>query len=343
MPFDIGDLLKPVAEVSTSIGQIYLYRWNTADLRTFRNLSKETPDVRIRTFLKHISSLNAYWREQQPLKDQDFNLLTKAEIENLLENYLTHNPILTLKSHQINHNSLRLTREENESAISFLDRNLDLEIHQENQGWIRTRATWLKLSTEIRLEGFRTYTEELENKFQEDKESLLTKQNSSLSELTHEERERVKSNLSDDYYTIEERYIGQYRKSTIVSIYSFLEHSMNHLCELCQEFNALSLKHEELSGAGIERARLYLQKVVKINFELLNTEWSELKAMNKVRNRIVHADGALDDGLRRIINRTKGLSIKYHNNLIVDRTYIDCSITTVENFLKKLYSEAIYG
>jgi len=68
-----------------------------------------------------------------------------------------------------------------------------------------------------------------------------------------------------------------------------------------------------------------------------------LKAMNKVRNRIVHADGALDDGLRRIINRTKGLSIKYHNNLIVDRTYIDCSITTVENFLKKLYSEAIYG
>jgi len=222
-----------------------------------------------------------------------------------------------------------------------LDRNLDLEIHQENQGWIRTRATWLKLSTEIRLEGFRTYTEELENKFQEDKESLLTKQNSSLSELTHEERERVKSNLSDDYYTIEEIYIGQYRKSTIVSIYSFLEHSMNHLCELCQEFNALSLKHEELSGAGIERARLYLQKVVKINFELLNTEWSELKALNKVRNRIVHADGALDDGLLRIIKRTPGLSIKYYNNLIVDRAYVDSSITIVESFLNRLYSVSL--
>jgi len=94
--------------------------------------------------------------------------------------------------------------------------------------------------------------------------------------LTAEERERVESDLSDDYYTIDELYIDQYRKSTLVSIYSFLEHSMNSLCNLRQKFYALPLGVKDQSGSGIERARAYLKMVIKINFEVLNAEWSEL-------------------------------------------------------------------
>jgi len=39
-----------------------------------------------------------------------------------------------------------------------------------------------------------------------------------------------------------------------------------------------------------------------------------------------------------IVNRAQGLSIKNHQ-LMIDRIYIDSSISTVESFLKKLYSE----
>jgi hypothetical protein len=339
VPLNIGSRLDPVTEATTSIGQIYLYRWGVSDLNAFKNLSRETPDDRIRTILQHVSSLNSCGLSRKPLKDEEFNLFTDADLENLAKKYVACNPILALKSHQINQNSLKLTQDENESAMAFLNRNIDVVIHLNNQDGLRTMAKLANLSTEIRLESFRTYTEELELKFHQDKEALVAKQYSLLSgRLTTEERERVESDLSDDYYTIDELYIDQYRKSTLVSIYSFLEHSMNNLCNLCQKFYALPLGVKDLNGSGIERARAYLKMVIKINFEVFNAEWSELKDMNKIRNCIVHSDGFSKKLDKNIVNRTQGLSIKNHQ-LLIDRIYIDSSISTVECFLKKLYSE----
>jgi len=259
VPHSIGSRLDPVTEVTTSIGLIYLYRSGVSDLNAFKNLSRATPDDRIRTILQHVSSLNSCGLSRKPPKDEEFNLSTDADLENLAKKYVACNPVLVLKSHQINQNSLKLTRDENESAMAFLNRNIDLVIHQNNQDGLRTMAKLANLSTEIRLESFRKYTEELELKFHQDKEALVTKQYSLLSgRLTTEERERVESDLSDDYYTIDELYIEQYRKSTLVSIYSFLEHSMNNLCNLCQKFYALPLGVKDLNGSGIERALAYL-------------------------------------------------------------------------------------
>jgi len=170
----------------------------------------------------------------------------------------------------LNQNGFKLTRDESESAMAFLNRNVDLAIHQNNQDGLRTMAKLANLSTKIRLESFRTYTEELELKFHQDKEVLVAKQYPLLSGcLTTEERERVESDLSDDYYTIDELCIDQYRKSTLVSIYLFLEHSMNHLCNLYQKFYALTLGVKDLNGSGIERARAYLNKLIALRVRQL--------------------------------------------------------------------------
>ncbi len=154
--------------------------------------------------------------------------------------------------------------------MAFLNRNVDLAIHQNNQDGLRTMAKLANLSTKIRLESFRTYTEELELKFHQDKEVLVAKQYPLLSGcLTTEERERVESDLSDDYYTIDELYIDQNRKSTLVSIYLFLEHSMNNLSNLYQKFYALTLGVKDLNGSGIERARAYLNKLIALRVRQL--------------------------------------------------------------------------
>ncbi|MFN7894561.1 MAG: hypothetical protein ACK5Q6_00130, partial [Cyanobacteriota bacterium] len=63
---------------------------------------------------------------------------------------------MTLKPHQINQNGFKLTRDESESAMAFLNRNVDLAIHQNNQDGLRIMAKLANLSTKIRLESFRT-------------------------------------------------------------------------------------------------------------------------------------------------------------------------------------------
>ena len=116
------------------------------------------------------------------------------------------------------------------------------------------------------------------------------------------------------------------------------------LCDLVQLFYHSPLGVKDLRGKGIKQARLYLEKVAKINFEELNAEWAELVTLNRIRNYIVHADGVEDvvsNDLTKLANRTQGLSIKQYGRLQVDHTYIDSSITTVENFLDKLYSKAL--
>ena len=102
MPLNIGSRLDPVTEVTTSIGQIYLYRWGISDLNAFKNLSRETPDDRIPTILQHASSLNLCGLSRKPLKDEEFNLFADADLDKLAKNMLPVILFLTLKPHQIN-------------------------------------------------------------------------------------------------------------------------------------------------------------------------------------------------------------------------------------------------
>jgi hypothetical protein len=88
----------------------------------------------------------------------------------------------------------------------------------------------IKRQTKDRLEEFRQYTREIESKFDEDKHDLSRRYDSTIAGLSAEDIDEVNDYFSDDYYTIEEVYAGQYRRSTLVSVYSFLEHSMNRLC-----------------------------------------------------------------------------------------------------------------
>ena len=78
-----------------------------------------------------------------------------------------------------------------------------------------------------------------------------------------------------------------YRKSTLVSVYSFLESSMNGLCKHLSARHDYPVKLEDLRGKGIVRAKDYLEKLAKVDFDALNGEWSHLMTLNKIRNCIV--------------------------------------------------------
>jgi hypothetical protein len=52
------------------------------------NLSRETPEVRIRTILRHVSSLTSCGLSRKPLKDEEFNLFADADLDNLAKKML---------------------------------------------------------------------------------------------------------------------------------------------------------------------------------------------------------------------------------------------------------------
>ncbi|MBO2675934.1 hypothetical protein I6M53_14935 [Shewanella algae] len=204
----------------------------------------------------------------------------------------------------------------------------------------------LRHEVRSRIEEFRQYTLEIESKFNSDKNSLSNSYSEAIKGLSNDEIREVEDYFSDDYYLIEEIHIGLYRKSTLVSVYSFLENSMNSLCLHLQRSHSYPVELNDLRGEGIVRAKIYLEKLAGIDFTLINGEWSELIAFNKLRNCIVHSEGNIKASknstqLENIINQKSSLSLRHERHLKVEREYIDAIMTTTEAFLEKLHQQAI--
>lgn len=78
-----------------------------------------------------------------------------------------------------------------------------------------------------------------------------------------------------------------------LAAYNCLEYSLNFLCSAWQKQESTKLKFKDISGQGIPRAILYLEKVVGLNKIKNSEEWQQLTHWNTVRNCLVHNSGIL--------------------------------------------------
>ncbi len=206
-------------------------------------------------------------------------------------------------------------------------------------------ADFIKRQARNRLEEFRQYTLEIESKFNSDKNALSNSYDEAVKRLSEDEIREVDDYFYDNYYMIEEINIDMYRKSTLVSVYSFLENSMNGLCRLLSSRHNYPVMLNDLRNEGIVRAKDYLEKLAKIDFSAINGEWSHMKTLNKIRNCIVHSEGDIKSSknssqLENIVANNPSLSLRNERNIKIEREYIDFSINEVEEFLDRLYQQA---
>lgn len=203
----------------------------------------------------------------------------------------------------------------------------------------------VKYRTKEVLGSFRRYAREIEGKFEADKNKVMQAYEAALARLSQKELSEIEDYYADDYQHIDEFQIGLYRKSTLVALYSFLEHSLNELCGHLFRTNAFAIPVTDLRGEGIVRARDYLKKFISVDFSLLNDEWKHLKEFNKIRNCIVHSDGDISqamssESLSDIIKFREDLD-RQEDKILISSAYIDFIINMIERFLDKLYSQVL--
>lgn len=184
----------------------------------------------------------------------------------------------------------------------------------------------------VELSKFKEYYQEIENKFQSDKKSILDMENSSIYDDMNE--------FERDYYDIELHHLDIHRKSCLVTLYSYLESFLNYFCEYLYELNGRKLKYTDLSGTGIFRARLYLLKVEGVDFDQMNDGWSQIKGFNLIRNNIVHESGKVGkDKLIKFIDTNDNLSINNFDDVRIKSGYIHEVIDIIENFILNIHTQ----
>jgi len=159
-------------------------------------------------------------------------------------------------------------------------------------------------------------------------------------ETNHEE---IVDSYSWDLHLNQQKYPSLHRESLIITIFNFLEHELNSLCEKLYESTDSSLKLRDINGKGVERAQLFLTKVAKIDFSAFGSELSVIKGVNLVRNLIVHNGGLLsgnsDAKVNKFVSSSEHLFGSEGHCIVIGADFIGFFIEVLLSFFERLGEE----
>ncbi len=137
-------------------------------------------------------------------------------------------------------------------------------------------------------------------------------------------------------------FVNVMRSSFFVSLYSYLEAKLNNECRNSQQDNSqIKVLLDDIHGAGINRAKTYLVKVLDTSFPFGNdTNWEQILWFNKIRNCIVHNEGKVrDKDLKRYLEAHPNLHYEMFfgdDYVILDDGFCENAIIVIGAFLKSL-------
>jgi hypothetical protein len=78
------------------------------------------------------------------------------------------------------------------------------------------------------------------------------------------------------------------------SSYAVFEKNLNYMCEMAGRCVNATITVKDVSGQGIERAKIFLTKIVGIEEPFKSDSWQKIKKYAELRNVLAHASGELD-------------------------------------------------
>lgn len=128
---DLGIFLKPVTEMDSSVGKLFLFPLRVSDFGEYEKLSAQIPAERIKEFLPCIASLSpdhSLDQKRVAITAVQVERLSDQEVEALAETYASSSALRDARDGGKDREPL--VREAEESATAFLDRLLRKEMEE---------------------------------------------------------------------------------------------------------------------------------------------------------------------------------------------------------------------
>lgn len=117
---------------------------------------------------------------------------------------------------------------------------------------------------------------------------------------------------------------------------------MLKICRGAKYETKLSLS--DLRGTGIDKAKIYLTKVIGIPFDF-GHDWEEIQNLKILRHCVAHNEGKIDDGfsdgnknLRVYIRSKTTLSLNSDGTITFEKEFCGEALDIIERFLEALAS-----
>jgi hypothetical protein len=136
-------------------------------------------------------------------------------------------------------------------------------------------------------------------------------------------------------------YPNTLRKSTFISLWSNFEKSLNDLCEVYEYHLSLKVNFTDMKGKGIERSKLYLTKIIHLNFPT-SSNWDKIMKLKRIRDKIVHSYSEVNDEDSQLLSDIKSFknlklySINKKSIIEIEKPFLDGVINVFNGFSKEL-------
>jgi hypothetical protein len=130
-------------------------------------------------------------------------------------------------------------------------------------------------------------------------------------------------------------------RSVLISAWAIMESEFKGYCNAMQGSMGIVLSFSELKGSAIERFRNYVTKVLKLDLELTNENWEDLKAINEIRNSLVHGVVENKQLINKFMNRKRLPGLLHRGNIILDESNLKVIITVCRLFVERIYFAAL--
>lgn len=156
------------------------------------------------------------------------------------------------------------------------------------------KITFYQTRIEVDFENIYSFCKFTESALEQEKSRFNEIYKAKVSELNAEEKANFDKFLIEVHWKLHDVFPTLQWNSVFNTAYTIFENHMNELCKILTKNTATELSLKDINGQGIERAKIFISKVIGIKSVFNSTEWEEVKAYSKVRNILVHTSGNLD-------------------------------------------------
>ncbi|MBO2537637.1 hypothetical protein [Rummeliibacillus suwonensis] len=150
---------------------------------------------------------------------------------------------------------------------------------------------------------------------------------------SQEQREEYFEYMSDEYWKYKEEQPQIVRVSFFLQSYFSFEHFMFKVCNYFKAKSDIKLEVKDISGQGLEKAKIYISKVIGISSPFQSHYWAKIQYYNQIRNAFVHNAGKYDENNKKQGNTLKNIhSIDVKNNEFILNNYF--CLEVIETFVE---------
>lgn len=145
-----------------------------------------------------------------------------------------------------------------------------------------------------------------------------------------------------DTEKINNQILQNYRKASLLSIFSILEGQLKLISKLVEDEFDFSVKTKHITGSDyIHKYWLYLTKVFELNPLNVQDEYNLIRQHKYVRNKIAHSNSEIDENKLQFVEQTSGLSIRKFGNDNILEISNDEYVTEILNLIKTFFNKLI--